>query len=218
MINRHMCLAIILAGLFLGLSGYYLDVIVRIGFDEVLWLAVAGIFIAGGLAAGGLIQRYKRYSYTDFLTGLYNSRYLYICLEAEITGSRVKGMPLCLALIDVDDFKSINDQFGHVTGDEMLFQIADILQNHVRASDVVARYGGDEFAIIFPRTSLTVAYQVMENIRHHVETVYSCSGGLTLSAGVVLLQPGQDNKTFLIQADQALYRAKKRKNTVELVS
>jgi diguanylate cyclase (GGDEF)-like protein len=117
-------------------------------------------------------------------------------------------------MIDVDDFKAINDIYGHATGDLLLSDLATIFKRNVRVTDIVTRWGGDEFAIIFSKTSLIDAYEVMERIRNKVEMQFSSSYGLAISAGIISLEPDQNIKNLLIIADRALYKAKAQKNSV----
>ena len=117
-------------------------------------------------------------------------------------------------MVDVDDFKKVNDIYGHAMGDVILSDIATILNKNTRTTDIVTRWGGDEFAIIFPATSASEAREVMERIRRKLETRFQSSYGLTISAGIMALEPDQDLKDLLIKADQALYKAKTQKNMI----
>jgi diguanylate cyclase (GGDEF)-like protein len=121
-------------------------------------------------------------------------------------------------MIDVDDFKAINDRNGHAVGDSLLSDLAAIFKENTRGTDVVTRWGGDEFAIIFSETSLENALEVMERIRYQVELAFHCSYLLTISVGIISVAPGQDLQNFLIRADQALYKAKTQKNSVITVT
>jgi diguanylate cyclase (GGDEF)-like protein len=168
----------------------------------------------GGIIVGRMIQKLILSSHTDFLTGLWNRRCFYLRLDEEESRATRKKTPLCIAMIDVDDFKKINDTYGHAIGDVILSDIATELSNNTRNTDIVTRWGGDEFAIIFSSTSLVETCEVMERIRRKIELRFLSSYRLTISAGVVSLEPNNDLKNLLIKADQALYKAKTQKNTV----
>ncbi|HMM22397.1 MAG TPA: GGDEF domain-containing protein [Selenomonadales bacterium] len=211
---------LILAGLgiIVGFAGFYLDVVCRIHYEYWLWVGTTLVLASGGFVIGRLIQQLSRGSHTDYLTGLWNRRYLYLRLAEEEARATRKKTFLCMAMIDIDDFKHINDTYGHAIGDVLLTDLAAILKKSTRLTDVVARWGGDEFAIVFSDTSLQEAMESMERIRLKVETRFATSYGLTISAGVISLEPDQDIRDLLIRADQALYNAKTRKNAVVAVS
>lgn len=197
-------------GALLGLAGYYLD-------SRLLWVVGSVVLIIAGFVTGRLIQKLSLSSHTDFLTGLWNRRYFYLRLDEEEAQTTRKKTPLCIAMIDVDGFKTVNDTYGHAIGDVLLSDLATILRKNTRVTDVVARWGGDEFAIIFSETSLETALEVIERVRHKVENTFS-PYHLTISAGIISLEPNQDLKDLLIKTDQALYKAKMQKNAVITVT
>jgi diguanylate cyclase (GGDEF)-like protein len=202
-----------LLGATFGLVAYFLDVVCRIKYESLLWLGVILILFCTGFVTGRLIQRLKLSSHTDFLTGLWNRRYFYLRLDEEESRATRKKTPLCVAMVDVDGFKTVNDTYGHAIGDVLLSDLAAILKKNTRKMDVVSRWGGDEFAIIFPETSLDTALDVMKRVRDKVEASFK-PYSLTISAGIISLEPDQDIKSLLIKADQALYKAKNKKNSV----
>lgn len=204
-------------GTAVGLTGYYLDMVLQVGSARQIWGGAALLLAMAGFTCGRLIQSLSLSSHTDFLTGLWNRRYFYLRLAEEEARATRKRTPLCVAMIDVDDFKAVNDAFGHAAGDLLLSDLAAIFRESARATDIVARWGGDEFAVIFPETYLPDALGAMERIRRKVEAGFR-SYGLTLSAGVILIAPGQDMKDLLIRADQALYQAKSQKNSVMTIA
>ena len=123
-------------------------------------------------------------------------------------------------MCDVDHFKAINDEFGHGAGDRVLQQIANSLTEYVRRNDIVARWGGEEFLVIFSEIKLTAARIVAERLRGRLANAPQVEGGpeqISVSIGLAMLGTGVDGETLIEQADQALYRAKARgRNRVEV--
>lgn len=155
----------------------------------------------------------------DPLTGMFNRRYLETRLDAEIERSRRTSMPVSLLMLDIDVFKGINDKLGHQQGDAVLRKVAEIVRRSVRASDVCARYGGDEFAVIIPEHSggtvlSGTALQTAERIRTRVESFRWDSLGLpqnlavTVSVGVAVAEVAERAETLIGRADERLYAAK----------
>jgi diguanylate cyclase (GGDEF)-like protein len=159
-----------------------------------------------------LHQQLTRLSYTDGLTGLANRRRFMELLEAEVARQRRTGRPLCVVLIDADHFKSVNDRFGHHAGDDVLRALARIMMGTVRApTDLAARLGGEEFALILPDTVQADAEAVCARLRAQLS---HCLFGelpqcfqVTVSIGVIESR-GQDVERILQEVDQQLYRAK----------
>lgn len=145
---------------------------------------------------------------TDFLTGLKNRRAFDLLLNEESSRTERSHSPLALAFVDVDHFKSFNDAFGHVAGDDALQQVARILQSQARLYDHVARYGGEEFAVILPDTGLDAAMVVAERIRHAVQNFDWHRRPITVSVGVAIATTVQGRTNLLERADTALYQAK----------
>jgi diguanylate cyclase (GGDEF)-like protein len=164
-------------------------------------------------------------SITDGLTEVYNHRYFQERLDEEIGRiRRYKEDRVSLLMLDIDDFKGVNDLYGHQNGDMVLKQLAGVLMDNVRSIDIVARYGGEEFAVILPKTDTENACLTGIRICEGVaSTAFIIKGGdatinLTVSIGVGTLKGEKGNKADLIQmADNALYKAKaKGKNCVEV--
>ncbi len=154
---------------------------------------------------------------TDQLTGLHNRRYMTGQLDALVARAVRGGEPVAALLLDIDLFKKINDNFGHDAGDEVLREFAVRLASNVRAVDVPCRYGGEEFVIIMPETSLEVGERIAERIRMHVAgSPFRVSNGrevlqVTISIGVAAtLGQGDTPEALLKRADEALYEAKAR--------
>jgi diguanylate cyclase (GGDEF)-like protein len=150
-----------------------------------------------------------RQSATDALTGLENRRAFDRTLNEESSRTERLHSPLSLAIIDVDQFKLFNDEFGHLAGDEALQQVALVLQAQARTYDHVARYGGEEFAVILPDTSQESALIVAERIRAAVQGFKWSHKPVTVSIGVATTTKVADSMTILERADRGLYQAKK---------
>ena len=153
-------------------------------------------------------------SMTDALTGLLNRYGLQRALQRELSEARRYTRPLSCLLLDIDFFKLINDTHGHAAGDAALMQAARVLTESVRGSDVVCRYGGEEFLVLAPETDARGAHSLAEKIRLAVSSRLFGDGerafALTLSAGVAELLPGESGNDMIARADLALYQAKQR--------
>jgi two-component system, cell cycle response regulator len=150
----------------------------------------------------------------DQLTGLYNRHY-YNARVKQLYDDAIKdGKPLSMMIIDLDHFKQVNDTYGHLVGDEILKETADRITAHVRATDLVARFGGEEFIVVLPNTTLDNAVVVAERIRSAIEenpyTITHKEGSIkkTASAGVALLKLPESMESLLNRADKGLYIAK----------
>ncbi len=151
-------------------------------------------------------------SETDELTGAYNRRKLLDALTLSLKHFRERQTPTAVVLMDIDYFKSINDRFGHVAGDEVLRGIAHHAMAHLREGDLFARFGGEEFALLLPNTSLVAAELIAERLRLSIAAGDFLSGAnltVTVSMGLSLIQPqDQSIESILHRADDALYKAK----------
>lgn len=147
----------------------------------------------------------------DTLVGCFNRRYVLAALEEQKQLADETGIPLCLAVLDIDHFKRINDELGHLGGDEVLRSFSRIAQQGVRGGDVFGRYGGEEFLLIFPATSLLPALNTCERIRAQVEShawTGLLRGRVTVSIGVTQYVLGESVLEFFSRADTAMYMAK----------
>jgi diguanylate cyclase (GGDEF)-like protein len=156
--------------------------------------------------------RLKETSFRDEVTGLYNRRFFSLRLEEEISRFRRFNHPVSVVLLDLDGFKSVNDEFGHAVGDETLREIAQILMKHSRGINVVSRYGGDEFVILLVETSKAGARLYADRIRQVVATFpFSHGKHVTASFGVASLPDDEaaNSEDLFRAADEALYAAKR---------
>lgn len=157
-----------------------------------------------------------RLARTDALTGLPNRRYLEEALAAEVARAQRHGGPLSVAMIDVDHFKTVNDVNGHAAGDETLRVLASMARQVARSSDLVGRFGGDEFTFILPQTDLDGASELIWRLVREVRAKWT-SPRVTVSAGIAELVPGESAESLLARADAALYEAKEAgRDTVRL--
>jgi diguanylate cyclase (GGDEF)-like protein len=170
-----------------------------------------------------LLKRSEELSITDDLTKLFNSRYLNSYLLREVQRSRRYSAKVSLIFLDLDGFKNVNDQHGHLAGSRALVEVGAVIHNMVREIDVVSRFGGDEFTVILPQTGPDGAQVIAERMRRRIEeTVFLETFGLkvriTASFGIACFPDHGQTKDVLIQkADQAMYRVKGRgKNGVEM--
>ncbi len=152
---------------------------------------------------------------TDTLTGLATRRHLLELAGHELARARRSGQPLALILLDIDRFKSINDRFGHETGDAVLSRIGELLRGELRQVDLAARWGGEEFCLLLPDTNLQAALEIAERLRAAVETMAMAAPDgnplpVTASFGVTLSMPDDEDLHRLVDAaDRAMYRAKR---------
>ena len=174
------------------------------------WLASQAAVALDNARLHAIVQRQ---AITDDLTGLVNRRRFIEALDAEVERARRFGSALTIVLADLDNFKQVNDEFGHHGGDVVLRAFADLIRSHVRDVDVCGRIGGEEFAILLPETDLAGAARVAERMRQSLNAVpISVSDAASIHAacsfGVAQLESGQSGDDLLRAADAALYRAK----------
>ena len=168
--------------------------------------------LSANLVNARLYQQARHDSQIDSLTGVCTRRVLEQKLEAEHERASRYGRPFCVAIMDVDRFKEINDQLGHAAGDAALRTIAEVMAAQTRATDVLARYGGDEFVLLMPETALAEGQAAVERMRGSVSGQAGCLGEpLSISCGVAewSAASGETSTDVLRRADAALYEAKR---------
>lgn len=147
---------------------------------------------------------------TDLLTGLYMRDVFEVSLEKTLNEAKRFGTSVCLAIIDIDDFKQVNDTLGHQVGDDVLMAIGNIISDNVREMDTAARYGGEELAVIMSRTDIDAAWGVAERIRIRIEEQDIAGTRVTVSIGLCRNHEGVKNPAAMVKiADDALCRAKR---------
>jgi polar amino acid transport system substrate-binding protein len=155
------------------------------------------------------VKKTTKLSITDTLTGIRNRLYLDQFLEEEIQRSQRYGNHLSIILIDIDDFKKVNDQYGHIIGDKVLVDLVDMISPMIRKTDVFGRWGGEEFLIICTETDLNNAVILAEGIRSKIDAyTFDTVGKKTVSMGVTDFVPNDTIVSMISRADKALYRAK----------
>jgi diguanylate cyclase (GGDEF)-like protein len=192
----------------------YLSVFTRTGdrrFDEddVRRLEELSLRAAPAIENARRFREARQLADLDGLTGLHNRRYFHETLARECARAHRYSRRLALMVFDIDDFKNVNDQIGHLAGDAVLAEAAVRAREVVRSADIPCRIGGDEFAVILPESSIEQADQLFARIQNAISgRPIGQAGRLKVSAGVAELQPEDDSISFFERADEALYHAK----------
>ncbi|HKH03099.1 MAG TPA: GGDEF domain-containing protein [Bradyrhizobium sp.] len=162
------------------------------------------------------LEAIRAESLTDPLTGLGNRKHFDRSIETAVQTALGNGEPLSLLMFDIDHFKSFNDSYGHLTGDQVLRLVGMSLKQTIKGQDITARYGGEEFAVVLPNTALRQALTVADHIRRAVmakelkkKSTGEILGRVTISVGVSMLRPGEDTDALIERADACLYAAKR---------
>lgn len=154
-------------------------------------------------------EHFSRLAGRDFLTGVGNRQAFETELDRETKRAERHGTDLCLTMLDIDDFKSVNDTFGHQTGDAVLVELARVLGAAVRVTDVVCRFGGEEFMVIMPQTGLEGARQCALKLGAAIAAHdFGIGRAVTVSIGLACIKPGETSHTLIRRVDTALYQAK----------
>lgn len=196
-------------GLLLGFLPIYMH---ENGGENLVWAIYLIIQIFLWLGLGVLGKRVYISIYKDELTNLWNRRYLHIRLGAEMKKLKENGV-LSLAIVDIDNFKSVNDTYGHLFGDMVLTKVANLLQDHLRKNDIIARWGGEEFIIVLPETDAKGAKAIFDRIKKVIEKHdFGCR--ITISGGIAFIKAYIEANNLIEMADRALYKAKMTKNLI----
>jgi diguanylate cyclase len=162
------------------------------------------------------LEAIRAESLTDPLTGLGNRKYFDRSIDTAVQNALASGEPLSLLMFDIDHFKSFNDSYGHLTGDQVLRLVGMSLKQTIKGQDITARYGGEEFAVVLPNTALRQALTVADHIRRAVmskelkkKSTGEILGRVTISVGVSMLKPDDDTDALIERADACLYAAKR---------
>ncbi len=162
------------------------------------------------------LEAIRAESLTDPLTGLGNRKYFDRMIDMAVETAQATCLPLSLLMFDIDHFKSFNDSYGHLTGDQVLRLVGLSLKQAIKGQDITARYGGEEFAVVLPNTALRQALTVADQIRRAVmakelkkKSTGEVLGRVTISVGVSMLKPGDDTDALIERADACLYAAKR---------
>ncbi len=176
-----------------------------------LWLLGLGGIFFGFNRLRAAHDRIITLLYTDSLTGIANRRIFLASLEGAISFAQRHRTPLSLIMADLDDFKSVNDTFGHNAGDQVLQGFATVLMEDSRQEDLIARWGGEEFILMLPGSSAKDASVVGERLRQRLKEISFLDSGIRLTAsfGVSGYEPGETSLNLIGRADQALYEAKR---------
>jgi len=204
---------VILRGLFTSRETFSSDFLSNRLLYGYVFVVTALVFLVLGYVLGRQADKLRRLSATDSLTGLSNRRALDDRVRDEWHRASRYGSPLALLLVDIDGLKAINDQLGHRAGDDLLRQTATAIRHSLRASDLGARWGGDEFAILAPQTSRDAARQMAERLLLQLKQERDAKHpGISASVGVAVFACEEgviDDPDMLMRAaDEALYRAK----------
>src|SRR5690606_6676544 len=183
--------------------------------DQIRFGDVVFKFLSGGHIETLYHQEVYQLSVLDGLTGIHNKRYFLDFLDRELASAHRHKNPLTLVMFDIDHFKAINDEHGHVVGDAVLKQLAERIRPRIRREDLFARYGGEEFGAILTITRLEGGVRFAENVRQMIARRPFATGGLqlpvTISLGVTTMQdePSLTSEALIRRADERLYEAKR---------
>ncbi|MFP4207932.1 MAG: bacteriohemerythrin [Wenzhouxiangella sp.] len=156
------------------------------------------------------LEEVRQRSITDPLTGAWNRNQFNEFIRMEVPRAQRYGQPACLLVLDIDHFKSVNDQHGHAAGDQVLEQLSHLIRQQIRLVDSLFRWGGEEFVILLPNTSLSAARFIAERLRQAISQAnFSPVTGVTVSIGAAELERNETVESWFERADQALYAAKR---------
>ncbi|QIB32524.1 GGDEF domain-containing protein [Ancylobacter pratisalsi] len=211
-----LCLALLLAFYAMYIQLRMAAVTYVEALDTLIHLVGAAFILAVALlsrrTAGDILRSafFETAALTDDLTQLPNRRHFDSALPEQVELARRRNHPLALVMLDIDHFKQVNDRYGHSRGDSVLEHLGELLLTTKRASDTAFRVGGEEFAIIAPRTTITEAHEMAERMRRAVEHSGTTANvpAITISLGIAALKPEDNISSLMDRADAALYQAK----------
>jgi len=183
-----------------------------------IWLLSAGIDIMFILKLAEIARSFHKSMYIDTLTQLNNRDFFYANISDSMEKLQKKKSSISLLVIDIDNFKNINDTYGHIAGDEILKQLSYILKCNIRSTDIATRWGGDEFVITLPEANTIDAFDIADRIRSNIHShdffYNNILFKVTVSIGITSVEDKMDINEFIDLADKALYKAKTNKNEV----
>lgn len=213
--RHHLSIPVRAAGEVVGIFNLVLGENQTYDETEIKLLSAIGDQFGGAIERARLFREVHKLATTDALTGLNNRRHFFELAELEMARVMRYRHPLSVAMLDVDHFKKINDNYGHLTGDQVLKEVAQICKREVRKIDILGRYGGEEIIILMPETTQLSAQQAMERLRQTIEatSIDSIRGMITATVSIgmasLLEEDTLDLDKLIDRADQALYQAKK---------
>jgi len=209
--RSRMCIPLVSFGQTLGVLMLERDVVGSFQESDVKSLEAVADICATAIQNSHYVERVKQLAYLDGLTGIFNRRFFELRILEEIDRARRFNTGMAVLMVDIDQFKRLNDEFGHLLGDEVLRQVSSMFHQQLRKIDVVCRYGGEEFAILLSQTNPQHALGVAEKLRRLVET-WQFPGvprSVTISAGVATFPDHGTSRDELVKsADAGLYAAK----------
>ena len=200
-----------------SIKGYSTDENERFNDYDLRLLSIFANILGFVLNNAILFKKIEALAIRDGLTGLYTKTYFTERLTEEFERVKNNKFPLSIAIIDIDHFKKVNDTYGHLAGDTFLRQIAVILRRRFRVTDIISRYGGEEFAVLMPHTPLHESFMILEEVRKiiekekffmPVESYHPIQIKKTVSIGLTEFSDEKNIDEFIRKADDALYKAK----------
>jgi diguanylate cyclase (GGDEF)-like protein len=215
----EMCIPLVFFGEKLGILAVESSAVGAFQPEDLPTLESVADMCAAAIQNARYIERAKELAYLDGLTGIFNRRFFEMRITEELERANRYTTQLSVIMLDIDHFKRLNDEFGHLLGDEVLRQVSTIFRQQVRKGDVVCRFGGEEFALLLPQTSGEQAQEAAEKLRRLVEN-WNFPGvprPVTISAGIACYpENGRTRDQIVSSADAALYSAKQTgRNRVE---
>lgn len=209
--HSEMCVPLVFFGEKLGVMALESAKPDNFNKDDVLSLQAVADIVAGAIQNTNYFERARQLAYIDGLTSIFNRRFFELRISEELERAMRYEGQLTVIMIDIDNFKRLNDEFGHLLGDEVLRQVSSIFQQQLRKGDVVCRYGGEEFAVVVPQTAPESAFEVADKLRRIVESWHfpGVPRRVTISAGLAGFPlHGRTRDEIVAAADAALYTAK----------